>query len=64
MPQYDTCYFWGDEGCKFDGECPHRDEDYNCLADDEDLLTYEDFLQMKEIESHKCSEEVKTNGDG
>lgn len=39
MPEYDTCYFWGDEGCKFDGDCPHRDEDYNCIADDEDLLT-------------------------
>jgi len=47
MPEYDTCYYWSGETCIFEGECPHRGQDGECLADDEDLLTREDYLQLQ-----------------
>jgi len=56
MPQYDTCWYDCEGLCYFEGNCSHKGEDGRCLADDEDLLTYEDYQQMKEIESRRCSE--------
>jgi len=56
MPKYDTCYF--DDGfgsCNLpsylEESCSHCGEDRRCLADDEDLLTYEDFLQLRKVQS-------------
>lgn len=53
MPQYDTCYFWSGEACTFDGDCPHQGSNGECNADDDELLTYEDYLQMQESERTK-----------
>jgi len=51
----DTCYFEGPHHqCTFEGNCPHRREDGICIAEDSELLTYEDYLQMKQ------TSEVKT----
>jgi len=49
MIRHDMCYFEHEEGiCVFEDDCPHRDEDLHCLAEDQDLLTYEDYLQWKQ----------------
>jgi len=49
IPEYDTCYYWRGEACVFDGFCPHRGPERECLAEDKDLLTYEDYLQERQI---------------
>ncbi len=61
MTDFDTCYFLSGEGyCTFDDyydeECSHVGVNGSCLADDEDLLTYEDYLQMKSSEFKEESE--------
>lgn len=47
MPTYDTCYYdsGGKCGAPHFMKCSHKAPDGACLADDEDLLTYEDYLQ-------------------
>ena len=51
MLRNDTCYYEHEEHCVYEGTCPHRDDEGKCLASDDDLLTYEDYLQEKEIRS-------------
>ena len=46
MPEFDTCYYWSGEACLQD-DCTHEGENGECLADDEDLLTWEDYKQME-----------------
>jgi len=54
MPEYDTCFYWSGESCIFDDDCPHRGPGGECLADDEDLLTWEDYQQRLEITRHSA----------
>lgn len=57
MPKYDTCFY--DDGfgnCTNEDSCSFRAQDMICTAKDEDLLTYEDYLQKKAIQTSSESE--------
>ena len=51
MPEYDTCFYWGGEACIFQFNCPHEGPDGECNADDEELLTWEDYQQNLQTSS-------------
>ena len=46
----DMCYYENDFGdCINEDNCNFKGELNHCMAEDKDLLTYEDYLQTKQI---------------